>query len=116
MRIDYVKYGLGNRYKDRIELNENLKKYKGLHDSILKHELKHTDKLFTKKDFLLDFSSNGVNSLDLILFMIKHPKSLSQVLPIQIKKGVMFYDINSILFILIMLISIGVGIFIGVGI
>lgn len=116
MRIDYVKSGVANRYKDRIEINENLKKYKGLHDSILNHELNHTDKPFTKKDFLLDFSSNDVNSLDLILFMIRHPKSLSQVLPIQIKKEIMFYDVNSILFILIMLISVGLGIFIGVGI
>lgn len=99
MEIQYTQEGIANRYDKVIELNEHLKEYPKLHDSILQHELSHTDKEgFNKQDFLLDFGEHKVNHLELLKFMIKYPKSLYQLLPIYKRKGIVFYDINMLLF------------------
>jgi hypothetical protein len=98
LKIEYVKTGIGNNFGEVIELNENLKKYPDLHDSILKHELKHTDKGFTWYDLKHDITESNVDSLDLLKFMIKHPRSFSQLLPIYFsKKHGFVYDINLII-------------------
>lgn len=95
MRIEYVDTGIANRFEDRIELNENLKKYPQLHDAILKHEMSHTDKPgFTKEDFLLDISDSTIDNKMLLNFMVHHPKSLFQFLPVYKKKDEIVYDIN----------------------
>ena len=95
MRINYVSNGLGNNFGDEIELNENLKKYPELHKIILDHELQHTNEAFTFKDLALDLGESRVNRLDLFRFMIKHPRSFSQFLPIYwSRKHGFIYDIN----------------------
>ena len=95
MKIEYVSHSLGNNFGDTIELNENLKDYPNLHDSILKHELEHSSKLFTISDLKLDIIENRVNSLELLKFMLKHPKSFIQIIPFYwTKKHGFVYDIN----------------------
>jgi hypothetical protein len=100
MKIIYVNHGLGNNFGDEIELNKNLLKpeYKNIHDAIIQHERSHSDKSFTFYDLKLDLSKQTVPSLDIIKFMIKYPKSFTQLLPVYWtrNRGVI-YDINLIL-------------------
>lgn len=115
MNIEYVSHSLGNRFKDTIELNENLIKYPKLHRAILDHELKHTDKLFSKNDFSLDFSESKVNQLELMKFMLRHPKSFYQFIPFYwTKKHGFVFDINQTLLYLGLLACIGVGVYLAI--
>lgn len=112
MQIEYVPWGLANRYNHTIELNENLKQYPKLHDAILTHEFSHTDeKGFSKKDFLIDIGENKINNLDVIKFMFKYPKSFMQFLPVYKKKDIIFYDINLIIIWTLMISIIGLSLF-----
>ena len=95
MEVVYTDWGIANRFEDSIEMNRNLKKYPKLHRKILAHELKHTDTFFSVQDLKNDLSSNDLNHLDMIKFMIRHPKSFSQLLPIYYtKKHGIVYDVN----------------------
>lgn len=116
MKIEYVPSGLGNNFGDTIELNENLLKpeYKKLHDNILSHELKHTDKLFTWHDLKNDISGSEVSSLEILKFMLRYPKSFMQILPFYFsKKHGFVYDINLILIYITLAVIISIGFFIG---
>lgn len=94
MNIKYVEWGLANRFKDRIELNKNLKKHPDLLRPILKHELEHTEGL----DILHDINScKNINMGKLALFMLKNPKTLIQFLPVYTSKGSWIYDMNTLL-------------------
>lgn len=42
VKIKYVNYGIGNTFKDRIEINSALKKHPKLHKKVLEHELRHS--------------------------------------------------------------------------
>lgn len=99
MEIKYVNWGIANRYPNHITINRNLKDYPQLLEPILRHENLHTDETFTLHDFKLDFISNSnVNQWEMLKFMFKHPKSLTQLLPIIYVKGEGFkYDINMII-------------------
>ena len=100
MKIVYVENGLGNRFNDRIELNKNLllPQYKEIHDKVLSHELSHTNKAFTFKDLKLDLGKSEVSSIDMLKFMLKYPKSFSQLLPFYYsRKHGFVYDLNLIL-------------------
>jgi len=111
--IQYVETGLGNNFGTHIELNKNLKEYPKLHDAILNHELRHTDKLFTWKDLKNDLTENNVNSFEVLKFMLKYPKSFTQVLPFYFsKKHGFVYDINLIFIYLVCIGIIGVALFI----
>lgn len=110
MKIEYVDHSLGNNYGDLIELNENLKQYPKLHHQILSHELKHTKKTFTKKDLILDLTDSPVDKKELLIFMIKNPKSFYQFLPFYwTRKHGFVMDINLIIIysVLISLVSLG---------
>ena len=96
-RIEYVDWGLANNFGNIIELNRNLVNYPELFNPILRHELEHTDKFFTWHDLKHDLSSSyKVNQFQLIKFMLKHPKSFTQLLPVywQYSKKRIVYDIN----------------------
>ncbi len=109
--INYVKWGLANKFDDCIELNEELLKYPKLHAQILKHELGHRNTNTFKQDFIHDISENKIKQKDLVSFMIKHPKSLTQLLPIywSPKRKQFIYDLNMVLLYTITLIIIFVG-------
>ena len=104
MKIEYVSSGIGNNFGDVIELNEHLKEYPELHDVVLKHELSHTDQAFTFKDLKLDLEDSKIDKLQMLKFMLKYPKSFSQLLPFYYsKKHGFVYDINLILIYLVTL-------------
>ena len=114
MKIEYVSTGIANRFEDHIELNENLPAYPDLYNSILEHELSHTDKEgFTKEDFILDLGPSKVNYWKLFIFMCKYPKTFTQFLPIYKKGNQLIYDINLIIVWGILLGIIGIAIFLG---
>ncbi len=116
MRIKYVKWGLANNFGDVIEINENLRHYPKLLQPILHHELSHTNEVFTMKDLMLDVTAtHNLNQRKLMKFMIKHPKSLTQLLPIYFSRTRgLVYDINSILSYVMYITFVLVGIVIGV--
>jgi len=108
MKIKYVDWGVANNFGDRIEINRNLKNYPKLLAPILSHEQAHTDKTISWEDIKLDFFSNSnINSWEMFKFMIKHPKSFTQLLPFYVTKKGITCDIN-----LIIMYSISITIFI----
>lgn len=100
VEISYVKWGLANRFDDGIEMNEALKKDRRLHDAILDHELGHKKKNTFKQDLVHDLTPiNRLDQRDLLVFMIKNPRTLTQLLPIywSPKRRRIIYDLNMIL-------------------
>lgn len=95
--IVYVDWGIANNFGEVIEINRNLANYPNLFNPILRHELEHSDKFFTWHDLRHDInSSHTVNQFELLKFMIKHPKSLTQFLPFywQRSSKKIVYDVN----------------------
>jgi len=110
MKVIEVNHSIANRFNGYIEINKNLRKYPKLLEPILRHELEHTDKAWSLKDFKVDFLfNNEVNQLDLIKFMVRHPSSFVQLSPILYskKKGFIF-DINLLLMYAVILTLFGV--------
>lgn len=106
-----VGHGIANRFKDGIEVNRHLQKYPRLYYPILKHELEHTENLFSIEDFKHDINSeHKVNQIQLLKFMLKHPKSFTQILPFYYTKRRKFVlDINlSIIYFIMFLIGFGI--------
>ena len=103
LQIVEVNHGIANNFGSYIEVNKNLKNYPNLYNPIMKHELSHTDKMFSLHDFKIDFLSDSkVNSLELLKFMFKHPKSFTQLLPFYwIKKKGFVFDLNLLIMYLI---------------
>jgi len=107
--IVYTKWNLANRFSDCIELNESLKEDKRLHDAILKHELGHKNDNTFKQDFIHDLTPvNDLTQRDVLKFMIKHPRTFTQIFPIywSSRRKQFIYDLNMILiwgFIIVMI-------------
>lgn len=96
-KIVYVDWGLANNFGEVIEINRNLSNYPHLFNPILKHELEHSNKFFTWHDLRHDLNStHTVNQFELLKFMIKHPKSFTQFLPLywQRSSKKIVYDLN----------------------
>lgn len=91
-----VDHGIANRFSDCIEVNRNLIKYPDLYRPIIRHELEHTDSVWSLEDFKHDLNSeHKVDRIQLMKFMLKYPKSFTQVLPIYYTKERKFVvDIN----------------------
>ena len=93
MKIKYIDYGVGyfctDNGKSWIELNRNLKKYPGLFQDVLEHELGHaTGK---KIDFIHDlkYHLNPAVQFELLKFSFRHPRTFLSNSPIIFeKKGV----------------------------
>ena len=82
MKVEYVDYGIANRFEDSIEINKYLQNYPSLLQPILKHEQSHSDETFTGKDLMLDIAClDKIDTWKLLKFMCKHPKSFMQILP-----------------------------------
>lgn len=106
----YVDHGIANNFGTHIEVNKHLRDYPHLLKPILEHEFAHTDKQVSMEDFKLDFMMTpALHYKNLFKFMIKHPKSFTQLLPLywSKEKGIV-YDFNLIVMYLMM-----VGVFIG---
>lgn len=93
--VVYVKDGVANRYHDRIELNVNLLRYPELHDYVLAHEKRHTDKAWSLDDLKNDMTSTKY-SMQLITFTLKYGRR--DLLPVYKTKEKWYID-YSLLFI-----------------
>lgn len=116
MKIIEVDHSLANRFSNYIEINKNLRKYPDLYQPILAHELEHSDEAWSYHDFKLDFfSRTGVNYLQLIKFMFKHPKSFLQLSPViySKEKGISI-DINIMIMYTIFILVFSLTIWFGV--
>ena len=111
MEIIEVEWGLANRFKDEIEVNKHLKKHPKLYYPIMKHEFAHDDSLFSWKEFKHDLiTDNKLNQWDLLKFMIHHPKTFTQLIPIYYsKKRGFVIDLNLSLTYFVMLSLIGIS-------
>lgn len=100
VEISYVKWGLANRFDEGIEMNECLKKNMRLHDAILDHELGHKDQNTFRQDIVHDLSPiNKLSQKDLVIFMVKHPRTWTQLFPIywSPRKKQIVYDLNMLI-------------------
>ncbi len=117
LNIIYRDYGIADKFDDgTIELNRHLNNYPKLKRALILHEIKHTtNSNLNKKDFLHDLSSQEkINTLDLMKFMIRHPLSLVQFLPIYYtKKRGLIKDKNLIIIYTFFLIIASIGVFFG---
>lgn len=104
IKIRYAKYGLANFFGNYIEINEKLKYDKALRDYIVKHELGHSVNFDLGYEFLdgLKMFKTPKMSGKLLWFYITTPTAWTDLLPIQIKKKAIIYDVNlSILYAII---------------
>ncbi len=116
MRIEYVEHSIANNFGSHIEVNKYLKDYPELLEPILKHELEHSEKAWSLHDLKLDlFSNTHIDYWQLFKFMLKHPKSFYQLLPIMYypKKGFSI-DINLIIMFITMFLVFSLTIYFGV--
>jgi len=97
MKIIYTKYGIANFYEDHIELNHHLKENPKLEELVLKHELSH------KKEFDLKHEFDFKLGLKLIFFIVKHPSTWVDFLPLQVKKEKIVFNLNLFLLYLMMI-------------
>lgn len=92
--IKYVKYGIANSYPKHIEINEQLKgkKYAHLRRYIIKHERRHTSNSF---DLHNEFD-NDKRLIPLTFFILSHPTTWIDFIPIQFRKKQIVIDFNLI--------------------
>lgn len=116
-RIVWRGYGIADRFPNGvIEMNKHLKKYPQLKSALLLHEAHHTNtKGLNKKDLLHDLTSlNQLKIGQLIKFMVRHPFSMVQILPIYKSKSAGWvYDEVASLYWAILIIVVGLGVGIG---
>ena len=99
-----VDHGIANNFGTHIEINKHLRKYPHLLKPILEHEHSHTDKKVSFEDFKIDFLlPQAIHYGQLFKFMMKHPKSFTQLLPLYyIQKKGWIFDFNLMVMYLIM--------------
>ena len=113
--IKYVNNGIANNFGTYIEVNKHLIEYPHLLEPILEHERAHTNQAVSVEDFKLDFMMpQALHYKELFKFMIKHPRSFSQLLPIywNKEKGLV-YDFNMMVMYLMMFCVFGLTIYFG---
>ena len=100
-KIIYRSYGIADRFPGEvIELNKHLKKWPTLHKALIQHEARHTNnERLNRKDLIHDLSTpNQINTWKLMKFIIRHPFSLIQFVPIYwTKKRGLIIDYNLII-------------------
>ncbi len=110
-------YGIADRFPDgTIEMNKHLKDYPDLKKSLLLHEAHHTNtKKMNRKDLLHDLTSlNQLSIGQLMKFMVRHPFSVIQILPIyKTKTAGWVYDEVASLYWGLLLAVVGIGLFLG---
>ncbi len=116
-KIIYRNYGIADRFdNDVIELNKHLIKYPDLHKSLIQHEARHTNnQRFNRKDLEHDLSTpNQIKTWKLTKFIIRHPLSLIQFVPVYwTKKRGLIVDYNLIVGWGVLLFIITLGLWIG---
>ena len=101
LKIVYRNYGIADRFPNGIiELNKHLKKYPNLHKSLIQHEARHSNnERFNRKDLVHDIGTpNQINTWKMMKFMVRHPFSFMQFVPVYwTKKRGIIIDYNLIL-------------------
>ncbi len=101
LKIVYRNYGIADRFPNGIiELNKHLKKYPNLHKSLIQHEARHSNnERFNRKDLVHDIGTpNQINTWEMMKFMVRHPFSFMQFVPVYwTKKRGIIIDYNLIL-------------------
>ena len=80
--IKYIPWGIACRVKNTIYLNEALKKYPELCNSLIEHEKKHSSS-FTARDFKMDIHNAEIsaNKAEYWKFVSSTPSSWTEFLP-----------------------------------
>lgn len=92
--IKFVDWGIANNFGDCIEVNKELKNYPKLCNYVIKHELKHTNKLFSFYDLKHEFKFNIKMILQLFIFTLRRPKTWKEFLPAYMHDKKIIFDIN----------------------
>jgi hypothetical protein len=80
-RIVEVDYGLASAYDDTIEVNRKLKDFPALKESIMKHEQRHRNGVYSIDDFKNDFMAKESNFKQSLMFSISNPECLINFFP-----------------------------------
>ena len=107
MRIDYVDWGIANRFPHRMELNRKLRNtiYIPLMKEIVKHEREHTSG-YSFDDFKHDLKWLKNKKL-YWKFVFTTPKSWTQFLPLSLSRGKVYVDITLSIFWLVIILLAG---------
>jgi hypothetical protein len=89
VRLEFTNYGLAYKIGNTIFMNRNLLKYPKYCEQVFDHELRHSD-TYTKKDFGMDLVEGDL--WENMKFMLRHPGSMTQLIPFGWKRGVFFID------------------------
>jgi len=100
MNIRYQKWGTACRIDGIVYMNEKLLDpyWKDLHNRLLDHESKHTDKFASIKDFKIDLMPN----FKLLWFMLRTPRAWIDFLPISYFNKHITLDFNMIIMYIIL--------------
>lgn len=85
LKIVYRSFGIADKFPDNtIELNKHLDKYPQLKKSLIEHEIRHTNNMkFNRKDLEHDLATrHQLDTWKLMKFILRHPFSLVQFVPI----------------------------------
>ena len=79
-KIINVPYGVASSYDEAIEINEKLTGK--LRAKVLRHELRHTNGKYTKKDYNNDFHSSEPHFFESFKFALNNPEALIGYFPL----------------------------------
>jgi len=110
MIVKEINYGTGNRVGDTIYINRDLKKYAGLYEAVLAHEMRHTGG-FKLKDMSLDLVNEDLKPLkrEWLKFLLRHPRAWVNFLPVMRLEGQWTFDISLLIFWKLVLITLVLG-------
>jgi hypothetical protein len=91
-KIVKVDYGLASSYDEIIEINKKLKGK--LLKKILDHEKTHDNGSYSKKDFLIDFSSKDPYFFESVSFSLKNPEALVNFFPLMYSYYLGIWSLN----------------------
>ncbi len=108
MEIEITNYGIACRVGNKILVNKHLFKNRPLANAIIKHEMGHS-KDFSIKDLIHDLGIKNLDGLrtDYYRFIITHPSSWTEFLPLWRHKDKLFINANLLGFYGMVLIIIG---------
>jgi hypothetical protein len=83
LTIRQVSFGIACRIGNTIYVNKDLSKYPKLKKAIMKHEKEHSSG-FDLRDLLIDLDNKQLTGLkkEYFSFIVKHPASLVEILPV----------------------------------
>lgn len=102
LELGYSDWGIASRIDRHIILNRNLLRYPDLLLSIVKHEIDHSNS-YNVQDFISDIA---IKQKGLWKFVLRHPKALSQFIPVGRYKTYLWIDWTLMIIYLVLGVSI----------